>query len=155
MEFSTPSDTIVLMACTARVMDSSTTARSPGPGTPITCSICLSGEAGLPTPIRTRLYLSVPMAAVIDLRPLCPPALPCFTYTNGADGQVYVVRNHDQPFRIGPGTECKQILRRFPTQVYVRTRQGQDGGVATDVYLACAGKSRLFSSTAPVSSASR
>ena len=87
------------------------------------------------------------------LKALVPACAPLLSYTYGADGQVYVVRNYDQPLRGGP-VSCEQILRRFAAQVDIRTRQGQDRGVASDVYLACADE-RLFSSVAPVSSTSR
>ena len=87
------------------------------------------------------------------LKTFVPTGAPLPAYTYGADGQVYVVCNDDQPFRIGP-IPGQQVLRRFAAQVYIRTRQGQDRGVAGDVDCP-ARTSRLFSRTAPVSSASR
>ena len=56
------------------------------------------------------------------LKTFVPTGAPLPAYTYGADGQVYVVCNDDQPFRIGP-IPGQQVLRRFAAQVYIRARR--------------------------------
>ena len=103
MEFSTPSDTIVLMACTARVDGFVHDGAFARPGHPDNVFDLFVRRGRLADSNSHPLVFVRADGRSYRPEALVPACAPLLTYTKGADGQVYVVRNYDQPLRGGPG----------------------------------------------------